>query len=165
MRVTLEFEMLDIPGQLVRVLEPIAEYGGNIISIVHTRDRSTPTKRVPVRITFEIDRSKLESVIKELKNRNVTIVRFGEQRMLEKTTVLLIGHIVHTDLSDTIDKIDSLGYAEVIDLQLSMPEVNYPSAALLTISAVGKEEMEKAIEELKKIGERKKILVVEPVEG
>ncbi len=163
MRITLEFEMLDIPGQLISVLEPIAKNGGNIISIIHSRDRFTPTKRVPVRVTFEIGENRLEDVIKELKSRNVTIVRFGEQRMLEKTTVLLIGHIVHTDLSDTIDRIDSLGYAEVIDLQLSMPEVNYPSAALLTISALGKKEMDKAIDELRKIGDKKGILVIDPV--
>jgi len=144
MRITLDLEIKDVPGELVKVLHPISDHGGNIISIVHTRDRYSPRGRIPVKITFEIERKLLERVMQDLKAQEIEIIRVGEQRLLEKKTVLLIGHIVHTDLSDTIDRIDSTGFAEVVDLQLTMPDLNYPSAALLTVSATGKKEMRRA---------------------
>ncbi len=164
MRITLDLEIKDVPGELIKVLHPISDHGGNIISIVHNRDKSTPRGRVPVKITFEIDRKLFEGVMRDLKDREIDIIRVGEQRLLEKKTVLLIGHIVHTDLTDTIDRIDSTGFAEVVDLQLTMPDLNYPSAALVTVSATGKKELGKALEILKDVGKKKKILVIEPVE-
>jgi len=48
--VSIVVELKDQPGQLLKVLEPISRYGGNIISILHQRDKMTPLKRIPVEI-------------------------------------------------------------------------------------------------------------------
>jgi ACT domain-containing protein len=37
MRINADLQLKDVPGQLVRALMPIAEAGGNIVSIVHER--------------------------------------------------------------------------------------------------------------------------------
>jgi len=41
---TLIVELKDKPGQLIKTLEPISRLGGNVIGVVHKRDRVTPLK-------------------------------------------------------------------------------------------------------------------------
>ncbi|MEZ5335081.1 MAG: hypothetical protein R2741_07520 [Methanolobus sp.] len=41
---------------------------------------------------------------------DIAIVRIDEKRYFEHGVVILIGHIVHTDIQDTIDSIDNTGY-------------------------------------------------------
>ena len=41
-----------------------------------------------------------------IKERGVNILRIGKDRLLYKQTVIMIGHLMHTDLSDTVDRID-----------------------------------------------------------
>ena len=38
MRINLVLELLDAPGQLVKVLEPISTVGVNLVTIIHKRD-------------------------------------------------------------------------------------------------------------------------------
>jgi ACT domain-containing protein len=78
--------------------------------------------------------------------------------------VVLVGHILDSDLGDTINRIDSTGYAEVMDLALTMPGVNEPSSAYLRIRATGKAEIHKALSILRQVGGEKKLLVIEPIE-
>ncbi len=161
MRINLVVELQDRPGQLLKVLSPIAKFGGNIIGIVH--NRRTPEDRVLVDVVFEISEAKVDEIINEIKSSGVVIRKFNEVKLVEKTSVLLIGHIIHTDLSDTINKIDSTGFAEVTEMDISMPELNRPSTALLTISAVSKDKLEEAIEILRKVCKEKNIRVLEPL--
>jgi ACT domain-containing protein len=77
---------------------------------------------------------------------------------------LLIGHIIHTDLRHTIDEIDATGFAEVQDLSLSMPAIDGPSSAVVTIMATGNEELKKSVEILKDIAQRKDLLVIVPID-
>jgi ACT domain-containing protein len=159
----MDLELKDVPGQLVSVLRPISEKGGNIVSVVHHRDKKTPTGAIPVQITFEIEEKKVKEVLKELEAHGIRIVRAGEDRLRETTSVILVGHVVHTDIRDTIDAIDKTGFAEVIDLSLKMPGVEKPSAAFMTISATSEEGLRKALQILREISERKNLLLIEPV--
>ncbi len=162
--ISIVVELKDKPGQLLKVLEPISKLGGNIIGITHKRDKITPLGRVPVEISIQLNEKKLNKLINELKARGIIIRRYNEIRLLATTSVLLVGHIIHTDLSDTINKIDQTGFAEIVDMKICMPQINEPSTALLTISAIGKDELKKAIEILKEICKKKDILVIEPLE-
>lgn len=38
MRMDLVLELLDVPGQLVSVLEPISGLGANLVTVIHKRD-------------------------------------------------------------------------------------------------------------------------------
>jgi len=160
---TLVVELEDKPGQLVKVLEPISKIGGNIVGVVHQRGKKTPLNRVPVEISLKIDKKKVEKLVKTLKELGITIRSIDEVRLTATTSLLLIGHIIHTDLSDTIDRIDSGGVAEVVELRISMPRVNEPSTAMVTISAAGNEKLREAVEKLKNICYEKGIIVIEPV--
>lgn len=165
MRLSMDLELQDIPGQLLAALEPLKAHKGNIISVAHHRERKTPRGTIPVQIVFEIERSKLESVKRDLENNGIVVIRAGEERFIEETHVLLVGHVVHSDIGDTINEIDSTGFAEVVDLSLSMPGVNEPSSAYLRIRATGDDELKKALSILRKVGARKKLLVIEPIEA
>jgi len=160
---TMVVELEDKPGQLIKVLEPISKFNGNVISIVHKRDEITPLGRIPVRISIQIDESKVEDLIKAIERRGVVVRSYNRVRLTATKSLLLIGHIIHTDLRDTIDKIDSTGFAEVVDLRIVMPELNKPSTAFITLSAVNEEKLNDAIRLLREICKSKGITVIEPL--
>ncbi|MGZ5539330.1 MAG: ACT domain-containing protein [Halobacteriota archaeon] len=165
MRISMDLELQDRPGQLIHVLTPVSDLGGNILSIVHHHDKKTFRNTVPVYVIFDIEEHKIEELQEGLEKNGVTIVRIGKMRLRARAHILLIGHIIHTDLRQTIDKIDGTGFAEVQDLSLSMPAIDGPSSAIVTIMATGDEELKTAIALLKDIAERKDLLVIVPIDG
>jgi len=164
MKVSVDIELRDIPGQLVSALTPISELGGNIISVLHHRDRKTQRGTIPVQIVFDVEESKLAMLLRRLRERGITVVRVGTERLKEAALVLLIGHIVRSDVKELIDAVDKTGFAEVVELFLSMPAIEEKSAATLTIRAVGRDELERALKILEGIARDKGILVVRPIE-
>ncbi len=160
MKVSMSIELKDIPGQLVLALQPISDFGGNIRSVVHHRDKKTPSGRIPLQLVLEIEDRNLSVLVDRLKERGVNVVRIGEERLMDSMVVLLIGHIVHSDIRETIDSIDSTGFAEVVELSLSMPGVDLKSSASVTISAVGTEELKDALAILEAAAEKKGIMVI-----
>lgn len=157
---TLIVELEDKPGQLLKVLEPIARNGGNIVGIFHQRGKKTPLNRIPVEISFRAESKKAEKIIEELQ-KEVLVRRFGKLRT-SVISLLLIGHVIHTDLSDTIKRVDNSD-AECVELNVTMPELNEPSTAMITITAKSEEALEKALERVKEICREKKIMVIEPI--
>jgi ACT domain-containing protein len=161
--ISIVVELRDQPGQLLRVLEPISRYGGNIIGILHQREKMTPLKRIPVEISLQIHEDRVGELINAIRKNGVVVRDYNEVKLVATTSALLVGHIIHTDLGDTIKQIDSTGYAEVIDMHISMPQLDEPSTAMITISATGKEKLRKAMNLLIEICRSKNILVIEPL--
>jgi ACT domain-containing protein len=160
----MDLELKDIPGQLVNALVPISDAGGNLISVVHHHAKKTPRGTIPIQVTFDIDGS-LDALKFALESRDIRIARVNEKKLLEYHTVMIVGHIVHSDIRDTIDQIDKTGYAEVVDLAMSMPGINLKSSARIGISAAGKEEARKAMNLMREIAKKKDLLVIEPIDG
>ena len=163
MIVSMTLELKDIPGQLVLALSPISELHGNIMSVVHQHEDKTPRGTIPVQVTFETDQHVLNEIIERLENSGVRVARVGEERLRSSVSVVLIGHIIHSDIGDTIERIDSTGFAEVVDLSLSMPAIEKTSSAYLVISAVGEKELKKALEILRDVADKKDLLMIEPI--
>ncbi len=164
-QVSMKLEMKDSPGQLVSALQPISEVGGNIIAVIHQRDLSSREDTLGVQIVLEIAESRLTDLVSMIKERGVNILRIGKDRLLYKQTVIMIGHLMHTDLSDTVDRIDCTGFAEVTALDLAMPAIHEPSSARLTIKSVTKKDMDSALDILREVAKTKKLLIIEPLEG
>jgi len=160
----MKLEMKDAPGQLVAALKPISEVGGNIIAVIHQHDRDSTDDTLNVQIVLELPEGRLNDLVALLKTQGVHIQRIGEERLLYRRTVIMIGHLMHTDLSDTVDRIDSTGFAEVSELSMSMPAVNERSSSRLTIKSVTKEDMDKAVEILRTVAKEKDLLLIEPLE-
>ncbi|MCW3129376.1 MAG: hypothetical protein N2V75_04670 [Methanophagales archaeon] len=163
MKISMDIELKDIPGQLVLALKPVSDLGGNILSVLHQRDKKTPSGRIPVQLVFEIEERRLDRLIARLKEGGVKVVRIGKERLKESMVVLLIGHIVHTDIRETIDSIDNTGFAEVVELSLSMPGVDKKSSASVTLSAIGKEELKEALNILERTVNKKGIMVISSI--
>lgn len=165
MRLSMDLELQDIPGQLLLAMQPLKDNKANIISVVHHRERKTPRGMIPVRFVVEMDRSKIETVKNQLKESGISVVRAGEDRLLESVSVVLVGHVLDSDLGDTVNRIDSTGFAEVMDLSLAMTGINEPSSAYMKIRATGKAEIQKALAILREVGTEKKLLIIEPIEA
>ncbi len=167
MKISMDIELEDVPGQLVRALTPVSDLGGNILSVLHQRDKKTPSGRVPVQLVFEMEGSggerRVDRLVEKLKSEGVHVVRIGRERLKDSMVVILIGHIVHSDIRDTIDRIDSTGFAEVVELSLSMPGVDKKSSASLTLSAIGKDELREALRILEDTASKKGIMVISPI--
>jgi ACT domain-containing protein len=161
----MDLELQDIPGQLLLAMQPLKDNKANIISVVHHRERKTPRGMIPVRFVVEMDRSKIETVKNQLKESGISVVRAGEDRLIESVSVVLVGHVLDSDLGDTVNRIDSTGFAEVMDLSLAMTGINEPSSAYMKIRATGKAEIQKALAILREVGTEKKLLIIEPVEA
>ena len=164
MRLSMDLELQDVPGQLLLALQPLKDIKANIISVVHHRERKTPRGLIPVRVVVEMDKSRLEAVKSQLQDSGITLVRAGEERFIEAVSVVLVGHVLDSDLGDTVSRIDTTGFAEVMDLELTMPGVEEPSSAFLKIRATGKVEIQKALAILRQVGDEKELLVIEPIE-
>jgi len=164
LQVSMKLEMKDAPGQLVAALQPISEVGGNIIAVIHQRDEKAEDDRLGVQIVLEIPDDRLNELIARIKDKGVNVVRIGKRRLLYTQTVIMIGHIMHTDLGDTVDRIDRTGFAEVTDMNMVMPAINEPSSALIVIRAVDRNEMEQTMEILRTVAKEKDLLIIEPLE-
>jgi ACT domain-containing protein len=160
----MKLEMKDSPGQLVAALKPISDVGGNIIAVIHQRDPDPDDDTLNVQIVLELPKGRLENLKSLLKDQGVHIQRIDEERLLYQRTVIMIGHLMHTNLSDTVDQIDSTGFAEVCELSMSMPAVNERSSSRITIKAVSRDDMEAALAILRRVSKQKSLLLIEPLE-
>lgn len=161
--ITLIVELEDKPGQLLKVIQPISQAGGNIVGIIHQRGKKTPLNRLPVEISFKIEAEKVDGLIEKIKSAGILVRNFNEVKLTATTSVLLIGHLIHTDVSDTIGRIDVDGEAECVEMHVRMPEISGPSTAILTISAAGSVKLKEAIERLREVCRRKGITLIEPI--
>ncbi len=166
MLVRIVMELEDVPGQLLKAFEPISRFGGNIQSIMHQRERKTPLGRVPVMLVFEIgDRARLNRILGALRARGVRVTQLGEREGAVRATALLIGHIIHTDLRDTIDRLNVLKGVMVSDLSLAMGDPGKESTARITIAADNEKRANLAISNLQRIADRKKLLMITSLEA
>ena len=159
MRVSLDLELKDIPGQLVSALEPVSKFGGNIVSVVHLREGKG--NRVPVHLINEADNQKcIDEITAELERRDIWISKIGHVKKKERLVVIVIGHIVDTDIRDTIDKINDITGAMVADLNLTMPHPDEETAALMDIEVDDLKKIKPVIAKLEEIAAEKDLLVV-----
>ncbi|MDY6779675.1 MAG: amino acid-binding protein [Halobacteria archaeon] len=163
MIVTMTLELNDKPGELLKALQPVADHGGNIVSVTHQRGNVTPRGTLPVEITFEIVEERLESVLDDLRGMGVRVAKFGEEKFHESITVVLVGHIVRSDVTDTVDEIQTEG-VKIVDLSLAMPEdEEETSSARLTINATCQDKLQEAKESIGRVCEEKDLVRMEPI--
>jgi ACT domain-containing protein len=160
----MKLELRDSPGQLVAALQPISDMGGNIKTVIHEHDHTAARDVLGVEVVIEIPPEMLDGLISRLSERGITILRLGEEKMGYSQSVILIGHLVHTDLGDTVDRIDKTGFAEVTHMSLSMPGINERTSAQFIIKALTRDHMQQALFILRDVAEQKDFLLIEPLE-
>ncbi|MEA3254294.1 MAG: hypothetical protein U9Q22_00480 [Candidatus Altiarchaeota archaeon] len=123
MKVDMTLKLKDVPGMLIRAIEPISGHGGNIISVTHSRRE----KFVSVYITFQVrDQTSLDLIKETLQKQKMGISEIkveGRRYYLKKSlSFILVGHVIDTDIQDTIDRINTLGLVSDIDVMMPSPE-------------------------------------------
>ena len=132
MRMNLILEILDVPGQLVSILNPIGELGANVVTIVHKREIKAEEGKAAIQIAIEGERENLQAVIDRFKEMNIPLIEVDDTVWKEKLSAILYGHIIDRDLRDTVDKINAVDGLVVSDLQLKL-DGELKSTALLTV--------------------------------
>jgi len=162
---TVRLELRDRPGELLRALEPVAEHGGNLLSIFHERGNLTPRGHIPVEVDLEATPDQFDTIVTELRDTEISVIQAGEERYSEELTVLLVGHIVDTDLSDTLSTIQDATGASVRDFSLAAPDgtAGKSSAQLWLATQPGQTGV--VLDAVREIADEKNLRVVEPLAG
>ena len=162
---TVRLELVDEPGELLRTLEPIAANGGNLLSIFHERGSLTPRGHIPVEVDIEATPKRFDTIVDALREAGVNVVQAGAEQYSEEVTVVLTGHIVDTDLSDTLARVQECGQASVADVSLSAPEgtEEVSSARLRLVAESGGAGA--ALAAVRSVAEDKELRVIAPLAG
>ena len=160
---TVRLELVDEPGELLRALGPIAEHGGNLLSIFHERGNVTPRGHIPVEVDLEATEAQFDAIVDALREAGVNVIQAGAERYSEELTVVLVGHLVETDLSDTLQQFQECGGVSVADVSLSAPSGTEAasSARLRLVASEGR--TADALATVREVAERKELRVVEPL--
>jgi ACT domain-containing protein len=161
---TVRLELADEPGELLDALAPIAEHGGNLLSVFHERGNVTPRGRIPVEVDLECPQGRFDAIVEALRENGSNVVQAGSERYGEEAVLLLIGHLVDTDLSDTLQRIEGCADASIEDVSLVAAEGtdDVSSARLRLATRTG--HTRGAIEAVRDIAAEKDLRVVEPQE-
>jgi len=158
-KVDVEIELPDKPGQLVKVLEAIAKFGGNITSVYHHRERKRGDA-VPISVGFEIQEQKrTNNILSSIKKQGFTITRAEFEQKTFDSTVILIGHVFTTGITDTINQIMATK-AVVKKVDARIKGVKNVSSVKLTLQANSKEVMKRAIEVTSRICQEKDLRMI-----
>ncbi|WP_254765778.1 amino acid-binding protein [Salinilacihabitans rarus] len=162
---TVRLELVDEPGELLRALAPIADNGGNLLSIHHERGNITPRGHIPVEVDFECPPERFDVVVDALREAGVNVIQAGADRYGEEITVVLVGHLVETELSETLSAIETDANAAVIDLSLAAPDGMDAVSSVRLRLAIDSGRAERALEALRGVAAEKDLRLVEPLLG
>lgn len=159
---TIRLELVDEPGELLRALEPIANNGGNLLSIFHERGNITPRGHIPVEVDIEATPDRFTDIVAGLREAGINVVQAGAERYSESITLLLSGHLVDTGISDTLKQIREKTNTSITELSLSAPEGTHDvsSARLRVATAAG--EVENTMQVIRDVAEEKELQIIEP---
>jgi ACT domain-containing protein len=162
MRLNLVLELLDVPGQLMDVLNPIGRLGANIVAVIHQRDVKTERGTVPVQITIEGDKETLNQVLIDIEEAGIEIMQVDGILRKEKITTIMVGNIVDKDVKDTVELLNRIDGVRVADLDLKMSDHPEKSASRIVIEAEQGRRKE-IMAKIKNIGQSKGFMVINEV--
>jgi len=162
---TVRLELVDEPGELLRALHPIADNGGNLLSIFHERGNLTPRGHIPVEVDLEATPERFDGIVDALKEADFNVIEAGAEQYSATLTIVLSGHIVETDLSDTLSRIHEGTNATVTDLSLAAPQGAEDVSSARVRLATEEGATEETLDSVRTIAEEKDLTVVEPLLG
>lgn len=160
---TIRLELVDEPGELLCALKPIADNGGNLLSIFHERGNVTPRGHIPVEVDLEATPERFDGIVDALRDEGVNVIQAGAERYSEEVTMLVVGDLIETDLSNTLSRIQDGTDASVTDVALSAPEGTDDTASARLRLAIQSGETESVLESVREVAAEKELRVIEPL--
>ncbi|SIQ75495.1 ACT domain-containing protein [Haladaptatus litoreus] len=160
---TVRLELADEPGELLHALEPIAEYGGNLLSVFHERGSLTPRGHIPVEVDLECPPDRFDAIVSALREASVNVIRAGAERYDEEITVVFTGHIIDTDISDTLSRITTESNTSVVDISLSAPEGTSDVSSARLRLATDSADTADVLDTVTQIADEKELRVIAPL--
>ncbi|WP_254537127.1 amino acid-binding protein [Halomarina litorea] len=160
---TVRLELVDEPGELLNALHPIADNGGNLLSIFHERGNITPRGHIPVEVDLEATPERFDRIVEALREAGVNVIQAGAERYGEELTVLLVGHLVETDLSDTLSRLQTCTNASVADISLVAAHGTEDASSARLRLATETGEADRVLQTVREVAAEKDLTVIEPL--
>jgi len=143
MRVNVDIQLKDIPGQLIGALEPISKNDGNIRGVVHRHDMVSGGK-IAINLTFEVGNQKaLDKILAEWKEKDVDVLKIDHLFETFKLDYVIVGELPPAEVKKIIEGIQAIGDVESIDVRYSVSG-SKDKAALISGKVRSKDGIKKA---------------------
>lgn len=143
MIVNAELYVKDLPGQLVGSLEPISVVDGNILGVVHNRERIV-NHRICINITFEVEEDQLERLKQIWKSRDVIISKIGTAYETYTMDYLLIGDLDARYIERLINKASTIADLDAVDVSYTSKAGEYSKrTGMLSVKTKSEEDLDR----------------------
>ncbi len=117
MRLNVDLQLRDIPGELINALEPLSEVDANIAGVVHHHDW-VKGDRIGVNITFDIcNQKQLDLLLAKWKQCGVEVVRMGSVFKTYDVEYVLVGPVSPTILENLLDEVKTMTSLASVDIK------------------------------------------------
>ena len=158
----LEVKLPDIPGSLIEMIKPISQNGGNIYGILHNHDNKV-NNMIPVNVWFELKEEfidiSIKNIQKELIEKQIEITKISIGSKNKILTFILSGHVFDTDITETIDRLDSKNI-KVVELQAKLSRLDKISDVKMKVEFPESMDESNIIGEIEKICKEKDIFLI-----
>jgi ACT domain-containing protein len=143
MIVNAELFVNDLPGQLIGSLEPISLVNGNILGVVHNREKIID-HRICVNVTFEVDDKRLEELKDLWQSKDIVISSLGSVHETFKMDYILIGDVNAQYIESLVKKINEATTIDQISVSYSSKSIKTAShTSLISIKARYEDNLDK----------------------
>lgn len=165
MKVMLEAELLDEPGQLVRALKVISKHQGNINEIIHIGERRSKRDGkiyIPLRLIFTVqEKVELEKIEMELVEEGIGVLTSLMREETESLRVIICGKSERIDVKNMLSGIKTNG-ADIGDFKYKISETGDSFSAIFRLLAPPKKR-ESVLNILEKYVNSNQLLLIKPV--
>jgi ACT domain-containing protein len=144
MIVNAELYVRDMPGQLVGSLDPISLVDGNILGVVHNRDKIV-NHRICINVTFEVeDRDQLCRLKDIWQSKDIVISSLNSVHQTYTMDYLLIGKFDSTYIEQLIGEASKTIQMDASDVRYtSKNDRNSTRTAMISVKAHSTEDIDK----------------------
>ena len=143
MIVNAELFVNDLPGQLIGSLEPISLVEGNILGVVHNRDKIID-RRICVNVTFEVDDKRLEKLKDLWQAKDIVISSLGSVHETYNMDYILIGDINAAYIDGLLKKINEATTLDEVSVKHSSKSIKTAShTSLISVKARYEDNLDK----------------------
>ena len=142
MIVNAELFVKDHPGQLVGSLEPISLMDGNILEVVHNREKIV-NNRICINVTFEVEGQEQLCRLKDVwKSKDIIIARLGSVYQTYTMEYMLIGDFDGGKIEDLMAEAGRMMSLAATDVRYSSKGDVSKRTAMLAVKTRSEEELD-----------------------